>query len=199
MGLCSSTRDGDVIVIEDFRTDTIEYLPSHIRRIEEFKVVTACTDRWIKKLWEYLDEHDNNLFIETLDEAGCAKIEEMLNLSVLPTDTLEDRKRRIRGVFVSSLPYTEKKVLATLMSMCQSTNISMAVDYANYSVTVTIKTDAYSYRDQLYDKARRMIPANMKLLFVIIYNAWSKAEKYTWDGISKWTWDDALTSNAFGG
>lgn len=70
--------------------------------------------------------------------------------------------------------------------MCQSRNVTMDVDYDKYAVTVTIRVDAYGYRDQLYDsKARRMIPANMTLNLVIIYNIWSLAEKYVWNDMAK--------------
>ena len=184
-------------MIEDFRVDTVEYLPRHLRRIDEYRAISACVDVWVKKIWDLIDHRDNGLYVGTIDEDGCKRIEDMLGLS--SGGTLDSRQRQISGVYVSSLPYTQKKVLETLRAMCQSRNVTMDVDYSKYAVTITIRVDAYGYRDQLFDKARRMIPANMTLNLVIIYNVWSLAERYTWDGMAKWTWGQVLTDDAFGG
>lgn len=36
-------------MIEDFRVDTAEYLPGHLKRIDEYKAISACIDVWIKR------------------------------------------------------------------------------------------------------------------------------------------------------
>ena len=38
-----------------------------------------------------------NQFLNTLDEDGCAMHEQILGIGANPVDTLEDRRRRIRG------------------------------------------------------------------------------------------------------
>ena len=95
----------------DFSRSFSLYWPEHIGNMKEFKEISKAADIEIKRLWEALKSVLDNRYLTSMDADECAELETMLGIVPLPDDTLEDRVRRVKGYFVSNLPYTQNKLI----------------------------------------------------------------------------------------
>ena len=98
----------------DFSRSFSLYWPEHIENMKEFKEINKAADIEIKRLWGALKSVLDNRYLTSMDADECSELENMLGIVPLPDDTLEDRVRRVKGYFVSNLPYTQNKLIEVL-------------------------------------------------------------------------------------
>ena len=97
--------------------DTIKYYPPHIRNIEEFKRIAEVYDQKLQLVWEHLDKMRSNRRFDQMDEAECEYWEKILRIKLTGEETLDDRRRNVKGIWASGLPYTERKFAEVLDAM----------------------------------------------------------------------------------
>lgn len=151
-------------------TDTIHWFPRHIAEIREFKEIAKAYDYLLNQAAADIQKVFDNEFLETLDAGGCLMHEHILGITANTLDSIEDRRNRIKGYYASDLPYTEKKLDRVLRTMCGKDGFTMIVDSPEYQVDIQIRLNSMNLVTNVYEIARKMIPANMVLNVNIIYN-----------------------------
>ena len=173
--------------------DTIHYLPEHIKAIEEFKRISHAYDIELRLLWEALGRQLDNQDLIIADEATCDRWARLLGITFLPTDTIEDKRRIIRGKMASGLPYTERKIKEVIASMVGESYYVWALDRTGKTLRVGILLAECQNTDAVRDIVRAMAPADVDVDVYIYFNRWSRFTGLTWADLwnqGRDTWDD---------
>lgn len=90
--------------------DTIRYFPQHISSIEEFRRISKAYDKMLALVWDELEKYEDNRHFDTMDQDECKVWEKLLKIHLTGYETLDDRRKNIKGFWASGLPYTKNKV-----------------------------------------------------------------------------------------
>ena len=85
-------------------SDLLSYLQPVLQLVREFQALAQAGDIEADALWEGTAEMTANQFVDTLNLYGVKRWEGMLGIKPLGTDTLEDRRFRIKAWMNHSLP-----------------------------------------------------------------------------------------------
>lgn len=173
--------------MSDISTSIKYYLPDIIHQIREYQEIEKKYDHNIVTAISRLNRIEQNRFLDGLDEYGCERNEQILGIIPDPSDTLEDRRRRIRGYYTSNKPYTIKKLREVLRAMCGENGYILTVDTENYIVKVAIKLESRRLVDNADELVRRMVPANLIVDVYLLYNQNISFKKYTHGELKKYT------------
>ena len=97
--------------------NVIHYFPPHIANIEEFKRIAKVYDAQLKQIWIALDQMEDNRHFDSMEASECTYWEKIMQIKLTGEETLEDRRRNLKGRWVSSRPYTAKKFKEVLDAM----------------------------------------------------------------------------------
>lgn len=155
----------------DFSRSFSLYWPEYIGNMKEFKEISKAADIEIKRLWGALKSVLDNRYLTSMDAEECSELETMLGIVPLPDDTLEDRVRRVKGYFVSNLPYTQNKLIEVLNVLCGGAeNYVLLVEPGRYTVHVGVKLASVRLTDNVREIVNNMVPANMVRDVYVVFN-----------------------------
>lgn len=170
----------------------IDYLPEQVSEIHEFKVIMNAEQSEIERLWDKVDEGLSNQFLATATEYGIERWERMLKLSKKDTDSIEDRRLRILAKVNEQLPFTKITLEDSLKALCGENGYKLVISYGEYRVNVQVALTAKTMLDEVDKLLRRVLPANLLVTVVLLYNQWAKLETKTWEELESLTWDEIL-------
>jgi hypothetical protein len=180
MGSGSYFGRGDECMNHDlFAPDTIHYFPQHISAIEEFKRISKVYDKMLNLVWDELDKYLDNRHFDTMDQAECAYWERILKIHLTGYETLDDRRKNIKGYWASGLPYTKNKVWEFLDATTGMGNYEFQADTKKKNIQVIFKTDRALKDNYIYDKLRQMIPADMEIIMNRVVRNSAVGNEYT--------------------
>ncbi len=165
----------------------LHYFPPHIKNIKEFEEISKAYDATIGTLWTDMGVVFDNNFFDTMDAEECSRREKMLGIVSNPLDTLDDRRRRIKGYSASNLPYTKKKMDDVLMAMCGEDGYELVIDKSQKTVFVGIKLDSVQMAANAKELIRAMAPATMSVTAQILYNIHSQYRSMTYEEMGAYT------------
>ncbi len=172
---------------------TMGYLPRHITDIEEFKRICFSYDEELRLLWEALNVQLINLNLSTMDEATCSRWAALLDVSFMPDNNLEDKRRTIRGKMASGLPYTERKIREVISSMVGEEYYVWDLDRTGKRLKVGILLAECNNVNAVAKVVRDMIPADVDASVYIYFNRWVRFRGMTWGALyptGTETWGD---------
>lgn len=137
----------------------INYLPSVLREVLEFRAINDANEPEIAAVWDALNRLVDNQFLDTADSAGVAVWERELGIRPKDTDTLEIRKVRVKNLWNLGGPYTYKWLLNWLKSLGGEASYVSAVDDYTVRVVVPISVDYINILDDM----RQRVSANMMI------------------------------------
>ena len=175
------------------KINTIRYLPRHIGSIEEFKRICASYDEELKIIWGALDQQLTNLDLERMDSDTCDRWAKLLGITFQADDTLDDKRRIIRGKMASGLPYTEPKIREVISSMVGERYYTWELNRPGKTLRVGIMLASVTNLASVAEIVRAMAPADMVVDIYICFNRWRRFQTETWGTL--WnhgtdTWDD---------
>lgn len=147
----------------------LDYLPEFLKVIEEFKTIGNVENNIIKDEELIFDKIEKAQWIETSEDEGLLRRENILGIKSSPTDTYEERRAVIAARWNSYYPYTYYSLINWLESVYGKENFAVTIDYAKYHVNIELKLSIKYLLEEIFREARRMIPANMKLTVVLKY------------------------------
>ena len=135
----------------------IDYLPTVLQSVMEFAAITGAQQPEIEAAWDALNLVMDNQFIDTATEAGVTVWEKELNIVPLATDTLEDRKQRLKTAWTYGVVYTYNWLVNWLKTSCgESTHLPTINDYT-LRVSLPVSVDYL----HMLDDMRRYVAANV--------------------------------------
>lgn len=150
--------------------NTEHYFPGHIREIEEFQEISKAYDSLLNTAWNDMGTVFDNNHIDTMDADECSRREAMLGITPSPLDTIEDRRRRIKGYYASNLPYTEKKMHDVLSAMCGQDGYQLTIDKPAKTLVAGIRLNSVQMVENARELMRMMAPADVTVTARILYN-----------------------------
>ena len=150
--------------------DTIRYFPQHVANIEEFKRIAAVYDKKLQVVWDDLSQMQTNKRFDDMDEEECSKWEQMLKIKITGEETLGDRRRNIKGIWASGLPYTARKFKEVLDAMVGPEYYLLDINQANKTLKVDLMLDVIMKDTYIYNLMRAMAPADMIVTVSIVFN-----------------------------
>lgn len=177
--------------------DTIRYFPQHVANIEEFKRIAAVYDKKLQVVWDDLSQMQTNKRFDDMDEEECSKWEQMLKIKITGEETLGDRRRNIKGIWASGLPYTARKFKEVLDAMVGPEYYLLDINQANKTLKVDLMLDVIMKDTYIYNLMRAMAPADMVVIVSIVFNRNRAFKGYTNADLKKYTNHELKTSTIF--
>ena len=135
----------------------IDYLPQVLQSVMEFAAITGAQQPEIEAAWDALNLVMDNQFIDTATEAGVTVWEKELNIVPLATDTLEDRKQRLKTAWIYGVVYTYNWLVNWLKTSCGESNSLPTINDYTLRVSLPVSVDYL----HILDDMRRYVAANV--------------------------------------
>lgn len=135
----------------------IDYLPPVLQSVMEFAAITGAQQPEIEAAWDALNLVMDNQFIDTATEAGVTVWEKELNIVPLATDTLEDRKQRLKTAWTYGVVYTYNWLVNWLKTSCGESNPPPTINNYTLRVSLPVSVDYL----HILDDMRRYVAANV--------------------------------------
>lgn len=135
----------------------IDYLPPVLRSVMEYMAITDAQQPEIERAWDALNLVMDNQFIDTATEEGVSVWEQELNITPLNTETLEERKQRIKTAWTYGVVYTYNWLVNWIKK--SGGNASRLPIINEYALRVALPISVDYIR--LLEDMRRYISANV--------------------------------------
>lgn len=141
--------------------DLVSYLPPFMAEYREVRGALDAENPEFAIAWQAADRTLRNAFIETADEYGIGRFEQMLKICPSGTDTLESRRRRVAARWFRALPYTERMLLEKLIVLCGGSDFTVTKHYERYTIELEVSLTLYGQIEELERLIEGMLPCNM--------------------------------------
>ncbi len=135
----------------------IDYLPPVLRSVLEFMAITDAQQPEFERAWAALKLVMDNQFIDTATVEGVEVWEKELNIVPLNTETLEERKRRIKAAWTYGVVYTYNWLVNWLNTSCGEMNRLPTINDYTLHVALPVSIDYI----RILDDMRRYVSANV--------------------------------------
>lgn len=168
----------------DRDVNIVKYLPPVIGNTLEFIEICKTEDIELSELWTNVDRVRDENYIESMTEYGVTRTEKMLGLKPYDTDTIADRKFRIKAYSNSDLPYTIRALRNMLNNLVGESYI-LTVD--SLMMTVKIGLGEKKQFMEVQKLLERVVPANVAITVDLLYNTHGLLGAYTHAQLSGYT------------
>lgn len=162
----------------------IDYLPKVVGDTVEFKALCSSEQPEVESLWNGVDTVLKEFYFDDMTEYGVKRWEKMLGITPYDTDTLADRKFRIKAWSNSDLPYTYKTLLRMLTNLCGE---DFTLTLSAYSMTVKLGLGVRKQYNEVVKLLERVVPANIKITVDLLYNTNEMLSEYTHAQLAAYT------------
>ena len=164
----------------------LSYWMPVLRGIKEFKQIALAEEPEIVLLLNACDRALSNMFIETADEAGIERFERLMGITLASDASLEVRRFNAQVKWGEAKPYTEAELNKLLSNMLGEGNYGVAVNYADYEITVKLGLGQEDMVDTVAKLLEQVVPVNM-VINITTYNTHFILSAYTHEQLSSYT------------
>ena len=148
--------------------DLCQYLPEVIRNVREYQVLCNVQSPQVNAMWKALEVVFDNDFLESLTEYGCQRWEKILQLTPDKSESLETRRKNIWIRLNENLPYTWKRLVMLMDSICGENGYTMTLYHNDYFLDVSIQLTEQNLEShivkQVLEMFERVLPANIEYI-----------------------------------
>lgn len=166
---------------------TLDYLPDFLKQFKEFQEIAKAEDSVFSSLYEDIEQVLDNFFIETADAIGIRRFEKILGITPMDTDTLDDRRFRVKTYWSQIVPYTEETLRRMLINLVTERGYTLEIDNENYTVFVKVSLGEKKQYNAVMDMLKRIVPCNMLIAIDLKYNTNEILSNYTHEQLSAYT------------
>lgn len=141
--------------------------PEQVRQIKEMGILYDMTDTIGQQLEHDVESVKQNLFFTTATEEKIAEYETILQLKKSSTDTLEDRRFRVKSKVFQMLPYTMRVLKRYLDSICGDNNYHINVNVENFTLTCLISEKYKRYFSDIVRLLDDIVPVNVFINVIV--------------------------------
>ena len=149
------------------RKKLISYLPPELQKVLEFQYLTGEEQKKIDQLAAAIDGVLNNQFIDDADELGVRRYESIFKIIPKATDSLNERKFRIKLKMSEQLPFTMRALERQLENLCGADGYEIKLNHNAYHLSVKIMVVERNNVEDVRKMLLRMVPANLLLFFIV--------------------------------
>jgi hypothetical protein len=167
--------------------DIIDYFPKILKEYREIMALAETENIELNLQWQAIEDFYNDMFVDSLTENGCSRQESMLSLTSKDTDTLTDRRFRIKVKLNEQLPYTYNVLKQQLAILCGDDGYSLVVDGTTYTITVRVDLAEKEQYDSVATLVDKMRPCNMIVDLSLLYNQHKTLANFTHGNLGEYT------------
>lgn len=173
--------------------DILSYLPPVIADTVEFQELAKTMNPELTALWSAVDSVWDNQFINSLNLHGVKRWEQMLKITPLGTDTIEDRRFRILAYLNADIPYTYKQLENMIKNLCGENGYKMELKNEEYTLIIRIALTAAKQLNEVIKLLNRVVPANLVIDCALLYNQYKDLESKTHAELNAFTHEQLRT------
>lgn len=144
--------------------DLLSYWMPILRQLREFREIAKAEEPELRYLLEAIDRTLANMFIETADEYGIKRFEDMMGIFPEAGDSLETRRFNVLIKWNDKVPYTDKELYNRLLSLCGSVDkFQIDPNYPEFEISITTKLGIKGAFDSITNLLTEMLPCNLVL------------------------------------
>lgn len=142
----------------------LSYWMPELRQLKEFKEIAKAEEPELRYLLEAIDRTLNNMFIETADEYGIKRFEDLMKIYPEEGESLETRRFNVLVKWNDKVPYTDKELFNRLLSICGDTDLFQITEhYKEYLIEVVTHLGVAGAFDTVTAMLQDMLPCNLVL------------------------------------
>lgn len=164
----------------------IDYFPPVTGETEEVGKICTAEQPEISALWDGVSQVLKEMYLEDMSEYGVSRMEKMLGISPYDTDTLADRKFRIKTWSNSDLPYTLRKLKLMLSNLCGE---DYSLTLSDFEMTVKLGLGVHKQYNEVAKLLEKVVPANIVINIELLYNTHAILSEYTHAFLADYTHD----------
>lgn len=168
----------------------IDYLPSVMQELEEFKQIMTAEQKQVDELWKVIYFILNEAFLDTAEDIGLKRWETILNIIPLDTDSVEVRRMRIHGRMLEDAPYTWNSFKQMLSGLCGEDGYTLELKNKEYTLVIKVALKSKKLKDEVAKMTERVVPANLILDIDLLYNTYELLKQITWEQAATKTYKD---------
>lgn len=128
----------------------------------EYEEIAAAEDPQFKKLYEFIAEWNNNIYPKTANEKGISLFEQLLNITPLPNEDLEDRRYRVIAKLNAKLPYTEIQLRRILGGILGYDGFTLTVK--DLILTLSLAERNNNKIQIIFELLKEIVPVNILIV-----------------------------------
>lgn len=154
----------------DRTINIIDYLPSVLKEIKDFKGIADAENPELLGLWLLLEDLLCDQFIENATEKGVKRWESVMNVDPMGTDSIDIRKFNILARLNQRPPYTFRNIANQMTMLCGENGYTMTLNSGTHTLAVRIELIVKRKFDEVNSLLRRSLPANIIIDLSLRYN-----------------------------
>lgn len=158
--------------------DYIKYIPNEMKEIKEYNELDKAVNPTISSVKSDMTSILNNHFLSSLDEYGCDRMEKIMDIEGNEHLLLEMRRLYIMTKANNTLPYTLRNFERKIISLLGNHNFSLEMNYNEYHLKIILFVQNFNKIEYLKENLEGMIPCNIILELMVIYNQYKLFTKY---------------------
>ena len=161
------------------RKQLMDYLPGVLQGVLEFCCLADTEQTALNALYEAVDSTLCNQFVADASEAGIVRYEGVYKLLPKATDSLEERRFRVRCAMMEKRPYTFASLKSKLEALCGAENVSVVLDAPAQTITIKVALVGKSNMESAGKLVERFVPCNILVNLILMYNTHEIVGRYT--------------------
>lgn len=142
----------------------VRYLPIFMQEYKEVNVALEAENPEFVLMWKAADRTLRNEFIDTADEYGISRFENILGIVPLKEESLEMRRIRVQNMWFNTIPYTFRFFLERLAALCGDSDFIVTKQFLNYRIDIMTNLELPGQAEELDRLIETMMPCNMVVM-----------------------------------
>lgn len=158
--------------------------PAIIKNIPDIAQIYALNEKQADDLDKASESLEESIYIDTMSEENTKKWENILNLKPQDTDTLDDRRVRVKAKVLEKLPYTYRTIKRRIAALCQD---GYTFDVNGREVKVKVALKSKRMAAAVDDMLESCLPLDMIFDVSLMYNTHAMLSKFTHEELNRYT------------
>jgi len=152
----------------------IEYIPSYLQNIREYKEIFKVEEIEIDKLKKNIEKILEEVIVNTSDNYGLTKYEKIYNIKDTTND-LQTRRYNILSKINNKIPYTYNWLINKLNNTIGKDNYIVSIDCNSYKISIEVFSLFKDIAVLLKKDLREQLPANLVVAVNLFQEEQSKS------------------------
>lgn len=158
--------------------------PELILKIPDIAQIYAKNENQEQEIDEAIEKLDSDIFIDTMSVDKVERWEQIFNITPSDTDTLNERRFRVKNRTLEAVPYTYR-VLKRKLSTLSQDGYNLIVGNGYVKVKLALKSK--KMMEDILNMIEDIVPLNMTVEVSIIWNQYSTLSQFTYGQLSSKT------------
>lgn len=148
--------------MESNKLSILDWMDDIVKDYEEYEALAEAEDPQFEKLYEILRKWNKNVYPKQADEDGIALFEQLLNITPIPNEDLEDRRYRVIAKLNAKLPYTEVQLRRILGGILGYDGYTLTIK--DLILTLSLAENNNNKIQIIYELLKEIVPMNIFLV-----------------------------------